>query len=462
MSGRLLKSTATVGGMTLISRILGFARDVVIAGAFGAGPAADAFFVAFRIPNFLRRLFAEGAFAQAFVPVLLEYREQRARAQVQRLVNHVTGTLGVGLALLTVAGVLAAPWLVMVFAPGFIGEPERYGLTVAMLRITFPYLAFISLTALAGAILNSHGRFAVPAFTPVFLNIVLILCATLVAPCWDQPVMALAWGVFVAGLVQLGFQVPFLLRLGLLPRPRPRRRDPGVRRILKLMPPALFGSSVAQINLLFDTLIASFLVTGSVSWLYYSDRLVEFPLGVFGIALATVILPKLSRDVARASPETFSHTLDWGLRLVLLIAVPASLGLALLAGPVLATLFQYGAFSGQDTAMAARSLMAYALGLPAFLLIKVLVPGFYARMDAKTPVKIGVVAMFANLVCSLLLVLPLAHAGLALATSVSAYVNGGLLLHRLRRDGVYRPVSDWGWFALRVGAAGAGLAAMLW
>jgi putative peptidoglycan lipid II flippase len=462
MSGRLLKSTATVGGMTLVSRVLGFARDVVIARAFGAGPAADAFFVAFRIPNFLRRLFAEGAFAQAFVPVLSEYKEQRTRQDVQRLVDHVGGALGSILALVTLAGVAAAPWLVMGFAPGFVDEPDRYGLTVAMLRITFPYLAFISLTALAGAILNSYGRFAVPAFTPVFLNIVLILCAAVIAPYLDEPVTALAWGVLAAGLVQLGFQVPFLLRLGLLPRPWPRWRDPGVQRILKLMLPTLFGSSVAQINLLFDTLIASFLVAGSVSWLYYSDRLVEFPLGVFGIALATVILPKLSREVARAAPETFSRTLDWGLRLVLLIAVPASIGLALLAGPVLATLFQYGEFSGHDTAMAARSLIAYALGLPAFILVKVLTPGFYARKDAKTPVKIGIVAMFANMVLNVILVFPLAHAGLALATAASAYLNGGLLLGRLRRDGVYRAGEEWGGFALRIGIAGAGMTAVLW
>ena len=461
MSRQLFKSTAVVSAMTLLSRVLGFVRDMIIARIFGAGVGADAFFVAFRIPNFMRRLFAEGSFAQAFVPVLSEYKEHEDRAEVRDLIASVSGILGAILLLVTLAGVLAAPWLIYAFAPGFVGDADRYQLTVEMLRLTFPYLLFISLTALAGAILNSFGRFAVPAFTPVLLNLSLIGCALLLAPQLEQPVYALAIGVFIAGVVQLAFQFPFLRRLGLLPRPRLRRPNAGVKRILKLMIPTLIGSSVAQINLLFDTLIASFLVAGSVSWLYYSDRLVEFPLGLFGIALATVILPKLSRQQARADHDNFSHTLDWGLRLVVLIGLPAAVGLGLLATPVLSTLFQYGEFGAHDTAMAARSLLAYCVGLPAFLLIKILVPGFYSRQDTRTPVKIAIKAMGTNMVLNVLLVFPLAHAGLALATSLAAFLNAGLLYRGLRRAGVYRPNPGWRGFGARVLAANLVMAAVL-
>jgi putative peptidoglycan lipid II flippase len=376
VSRTLLKSTAVVSAMTLVSRVLGFVRDIIIARIFGAGFEADAFFVAFRIPNFMRRLFAEGAFNQAFVPLLSEYKEQQPQAEVKDLVDSITGVLGTILALITVTGVLAAPWLVYLFAPGFGNDPQRYDLTVSLLRLTFPYLLFISLTALAGSILNSYGRFAVPAFTPVLLNLSLIACALLLAPTMSEPVTALAIGVFIAGLVQLGFQLPFLHRLGLLPRPRLRHRNPGVKRLLTLMVPTLLGSSVAQVNLLFDTLIASFLTAGSVSWLYYSDRLVEFPLGMFGMALGTVILPRLSRQQARLQREDFNHTLDWGMRLVILVGLPSALGLGLLAEPILSTLFQYGEFTARDATMAGHSLLAYAVGLPAFLLIRILAPGF--------------------------------------------------------------------------------------
>jgi len=449
LSGRLFKSTATVGLNTLLSRVLGLVRDVVIARAFGATLGVDAFLVAFRIPNFLRRLFAEGAFSQSFVPVLSEYRSQRTQAEVEDLAAHVAGMLGGVLLLVTAIGVLAAPVLVLVFAPGFLADSEKYALTVDMLRITFPYILFISLTAFAAGCLNSYGRFGVPAFTPVLLNLSLIACAILLAPGLERPVVGLAWGVLIAGIVQLGFQLPFLARLGLLVRPRWRRGHEGVRRILRLLVPAAFGVSVAQINLLVDTLIASFLVTGSITWLYLSDRMVEFPLGVFGIALATVILPSLSRQHAEGSGERFSDTLDWGLRLVVLITVPAAAGLAALAGPVLATLFHYGAYGTHDVEMASLSLMAYALGLIGFVGVKILAPGFYSRQDTRTPVRIGVVAMLSNIVLNLLLVVPLAHAGLALATSLSAFLNSGLLLRALRREGVYRPRPGWPVFVLR-------------
>lgn len=447
--------------MTLLSRVLGFVRDIIIARMFGAGMDADAFFVAFRIPNFMRRLFAEGSFSQAFIPVLTEYHEKKDQAEVKDLVDSVTGVLGAILMVITLIGVLTAPWLVYGFAPGFTKDPQRYALTVDLLRITFPYLMFISLTALAGSILNAFGRFAVPAFTPVLLNLSLIGCALFLAPLLDQPVMALAIGVFVAGVAQLAFQLPFLRRIGLLPKPRLRKRNPGVKRILTLMIPTLIGSSVAQVNLLFDTLIASFLTAGSVSWLYYSDRLMEFPLAMIGIAIGTVILPRLSRQQARADHQDFSHTLDWGLRLIVIIGLPAAIGLGLLALPVLSTLFQYGEFSPDDASMAARSLLAYAIGLPAFLLIKILVPGFYSRQDTKTPVRIAIIAMVSNMVLNVILVFPLAHAGLALATSISAFLNAGLLYRRLRKDQVYQPRSGWRGFWLRVIAANIVMMAVL-
>lgn len=452
MSLRLLKSTATVGSMTLVSRVLGLARDVVIA-RFGAGAATDAFFVAFKIPNFLRRLFAEGAFSQAFVPVLSQYKTQYDHDEVRRLADHVSAALGAILFLVTLIGVIAAPLLVYVFAPGFHDDPGKFQLTERMLRITFPYILFISLTALAGGILNTYGRFSVPAFTPVLLNLSLIGAALWLAPHFGHPIVALAWAVLGAGVIQLAFQLPFLARLRLLPRPRFNWRDPGVRRILRLMTPALFGVSVTQVNLLVDTLIASFLVSGSITWLYYSDRLMEFPVGVFGVALGTVILPHLSRRHAEADPEAFRRSLDWGLRWVVLVAAPATVALVLLAGPLLATMFQYHAFSPHDVVMASRSLVTFSLGITGFILIKVLAPGFYARQDTVTPVRIAAVAMVSNIVFNLLLVVPLKHAGVALATSLAAYVNSALLFRALRRSGVYRAEPGWGRFALQVGGA---------
>ncbi len=457
----LLRSSGTVSLMTMLSRVLGLARDMVIAHFFGAGTGADAFFVAFRIPNFMRRLFAEGAFSQAFVPVLSEYREKHDHQEVRQLVDAVAGTLGLILLVITVLAMAGSPLLTMVFAPGFIHTPHKFDLAAQMLRITFPYLLMISLTAFAGGILNSYDRFAVPAFTPVLLNLSLICSAIFLTPMMTEPVIALAWGVFIAGALQLFFQTPFLMRLGLLPRPRVDYRDPGVRQILRLMTPALFGVSVSQINLLLDTVLASFLKTGSVSWLYYSDRLAELPLGVFGIAIATVILPNLSRKHASRSGEAFSRTLDWAIRAVLLIGVPAALALIVLAEPLLSTLFHYGAVTDFDVVMSARSLRAFAVGLVAFMLIKVLAPGYFARKDTRTPVKIGIIAMVANMGFNLLLVFPLAHAGLALATSLSAWLNAGLLLVGLLRREAYRFQEGWLRFALQLAFANLVMVAII-
>lgn len=465
--GGLLASTLVVSAMTLLSRVLGLVRDVVLARLLGVSAGTDAFFVAFRIPNFLRRLFAEGAFNQAFVPVLSEYRtrarDEGSLAATRQLIDRVAGTLGGTLALVTLLGVLGAPLLIWVFAPGFGDDPHKRALAVEMLRLTFPYLFFIALTAFAGSILNTWNRFAVPAFTPVLLNLSLIGSALYLAPHFAEGRMAvaLAWGVLIAGIVQLLFQLPFLARLSLMPVPRMAWRDPGVRRILRLMAPALFGVSVSQINLLLDTVLASLLQTGSVTWLYYSDRLTELPLGVFAIAIGTVILPSLSGKHAGDDPQAFRRTLDWALRLVLLIGVPAALALAVIAEPLLATLFRHGEFTANDVLRSAESLRAYSAGLVAFMLIKVLAPGYFARQDTKTPVKIGVIAMVANMVFNLLLVWPLQHAGLALATSLSAWLNAGLLYLGLRRTGVFQPLEGWGRHWLRLLLAGAAMAAAI-
>ena len=471
---RLLKSTSVVGGMTMLSRVLGLVRDIVFARFFGAGIVMDAFFVAFKIPNIFRRFFAEGAFAQSFVPVFTEYDETGSAADVQDLVDRVAGTLGLILFCFTAVGVLAAPVLISVFGMGWLWSPvaedaDKFALAVDMLRLTFPYLFFISMTAMAGGILNTYQRFAVPAFAPVLLNVVLILFATLVAPYYSRPGLALAAGVFAAGLLQLLFMMPFLLHLKVFPVPRWGMSHPGVRKIMRLMAPAIFGSSVAQINILFDTLIASFLVTGSISWLYYSDRLMEFPLGVFGIALATVILPNLSRHHASESPGRFSSTLDWSMRLTMLIALPATVGLVMLAGPLLTTIFFGGKFGALDIGMATPSLMAYSFGLTGFIFVKVLAPGYFARQDTRTPVRIGIVALATNMLLNVLIVVPwlragwaAPHTGLAIATAISAYLNAGLLCRGLHKQGVWRPQPGWGRFLLQVGVASGVMGIMLY
>jgi putative peptidoglycan lipid II flippase len=468
VSGRLVKTTATVGIMTLISRVLGLLRDMVFA-RFGIDAGMDAFFVAFKIPNFMRRLFAEGAFSQAFVPVLSEYKTRGEQVEVKALVDRVAGTLLGLLGLLVLVCVLASPLLVLLFAPGFWKDPLKFDLAAHMLRFTFPYLLFMALVAFAAGILNSYGRFAEAAFTPVWLNVVLIAMALLVAPSLEQPTLALAWGVLIAGFVQLAFLLPALARIRLMPRPRWGLSDRGVRKILKLMVPGIIGSSVSQINLLFDTLLASFLVTGSVSWLYYADRLVEFPLGIFGIALATVILPILSRAHAQGSEEEFSRILDAGLRWVLLIGLPAAAGLIILARPAVSTLFQYDDFQRHDVDMAGLALVAYGIGLPGFMLVKVLAPAFFSRQDTRTPVKVAVRAVISNMVMNLLFVVPMvllevpgAHAGLALATALASYVNAGLLYRQLRRDAVFRPASGWPRLLTQICFAVCVMAGVVW
>ncbi len=445
MTKGLAKSGIIVSFMTFISRVLGLVRDVVIANLMGAGAAADVFFFANKIPNFLRRLFAEGAFAQAFVPVLTEYKQGKELDEQRLLIARVAGTLGTLVTIVTLAGVILSPVVAALFGMGWFwdwysGGPQgdKFVLASDLLRITFPYLWFITLTALAGAILNTLGKFAVAAFTPVFLNVAIIGFAIWLGPHLEQPEYALAWGVFAGGAVQFLFQIPFLKRAGLLVRPQWGWNDPGVVRIRTLMIPALFGVSVSQINLLLDTLIASFLVSGSISWLYYSDRLLEFPLGLFGIAIATVILPALSSRHVDKSTEAFSYTLDWGIRTVVLLGLPAMTGLIVLAEPMLMVLFMRGEFSATDAQLASYSLIAYGSGLLSFMLVKVLATGFYSRQDTKRPVKYGIIAMVSNMVFNIIFAIPFGYVGLAIATALSAALNAFLLGFNLWRDGVLK------------------------
>ncbi len=426
----LLKALATVSSMTLVSRVLGFVRDVVIARLFGAGVATDAFFVAFRIPNLLRRLFAEGAFSQAFVPLLAEYKNRRGEAETKQLVDRTATLLALALLVATFLGVALAPVIIYVSAPGFAATPAKFDLTVAMLRITFPYILFISLVSLAGGILNTWSRFAIPALTPALLNLSFIFGALLFAPYFEPPVMVLAWAVFAGGVLQLALQIPALARIGMLPRPALGWSDPGVRRILVLMGPAAFGVSVGQVSILINTIFASYLENGSVSWLYYADRLMEFPTGLLGV--------------------TF------------ILAAPAAVALALLSVPLVTTLFHYGQFGEHDVWMTRRALIAYSVGLLGLILVKVLAPGFYARQNIRTPVRIAIVTLIVTQLMNAALIVPLKHAGLALAIGLGACLNAGLLFRQLRRHGIYLPLPGWGTFALKVAAALAVMAAALW
>ncbi len=469
--GGFFRSTSIVGAFTLISRVTGLLRDMVYSRMFGAGLLMDAFLVAFKIPNFMRRLFAEGAFSQAFVPVVSEYKVQREHDEVRELIDGAMGTMAWFLSVITVVGIVAAPLLVLLFAPGFRADGDRFDLTVDMLRWTFPYILFVSLAALAGGVLNSYGKFAVPATTSTLMNLVMIVFAAFIAPHFPRPGVVLAIGVFVSGLVQLGFQLPFMLKLGLLRRPRWRWDHEGVKRIGRLMLPAIFGSSVSQVALLLDTLIASFLATGSIAWLYYADRLVEFPLGVFSIALATVILPGLAAHHAAQSPERFASTLDWAVKLTTIVVLPATLALLILAGPLTVVIFHYGKFDEQDVHMSTLALMAYSIGLMGFSMVKVLAPGFFARQDTRTPVKIGVQSLVLSMSLNVGIVLPLAflypdqpglHALLALNTGIGAWFNATMLYRGLRQQHVLHHSTGWSRTLLQVLAGNVLMGIFLW
>ncbi|MEW6513445.1 MAG: murein biosynthesis integral membrane protein MurJ [Pseudomonadota bacterium] len=458
----LLRTLATISSLTLLSRILGFVRDFVIARTFGAGALTDAFFVAFRIPNLLRRLFAEGAFSQAFVPLLAEYRNRRDAADTKRMIDRVATLLFLIVLAVALLGVIGAPALIYVFAPGFAADADKFAVTVELTRITFPYILFMALVALAAGILNTWSRFALPAITPTLLNVSFISMALFAAPYFDPPVMALAWAVFLGGALQLAVQLPALHRIGMLPRFDFAPHDPGVRRVLKLMAPAVLGVSVTQISLLINSIFASFLVSGSVSWLYYAERLMEFPAGLLGVALGTVLLPSLSKAHNDDRPEEFSALLDWGLRLTFLLTLPAAVALALLSVPLIATMFQHGAFNAADVLQTRLALIAYSIGLIGLILVKVLAPGFYAQQNIKTPVKIALLTLLATQAMNLAFIVPLKHAGLALSIGLASCLNASLLFRGLRQRAVYVPQPGWTIFFLKISVALLVLVTTLW
>jgi len=441
---------------------MGFVRDTLLAILFGAGYTMDAFVVAFRIPNLLRRLFAEGAFSQAFVPVLGEYRSRRGDEATRELSGKVLAVLAAVLFAVTLAGVVAAPAVVYVSASGFAADADKFSLTVSMVRICFPYIFFISLVSFSAGLLNTYGSFKAPAFTPVLLNVSFIACAIWLAPRMERPIVALAWAVFLGGAVQLAFQVPFLRGIGMWPRIAWAPRDEGVMRIVKLMAPAALGVSVAQLSLLINTQIASYLGNGPVSWLYYADRLMEFPSAMLGVALGTVILPSLVRHHAAEDPAAYSRLLDWGLRVTLVLALPAALALAILAVPLIATLFWHGEFLRHDVLMTRSALVAYAVGLAGIILVKILAPGFYAKQDIRTPVKVAIATLAVTQALNAVFVPYLGHAGLALSISLGACFNAAWLWWLVRRSGAYRPEPGWLGFLYKIGVALYMMGGALW
>ncbi|CAQ84594.1 MULTISPECIES: murein biosynthesis integral membrane protein MurJ [Photorhabdus] len=462
----LLKSLAAVSSMTMFSRVLGFIRDAIIARIFGAGAASDAFFVAFKLPNLLRRIFAEGAFSQAFVPILAEYKNQQGDEATRTFIAYISGMLTLVLAIVTVLGILAAPWVIYITAPGFTDNPDKFILTTNLLRITFPYIFLISLTSLVGAILNTWNRFSVPAFAPTLLNVSMIVFALFVAPYCNPPVMALGWAVVVGGVLQLAYQLPHLKKIGMLVLPRVSFRNSGVWRVMRQMGPAILGVSVSQISLIINTIFASFLVSGSVSWMYYADRLMELPSGVLGVALGTILLPSLAKSFSSGNHEEYTRLMDWGLRLCFLLALPCAVALGILAEPLTVSLFQYGNFTAFDAEMTQKALIAYCFGLMGIIIVKVLAPGFYSRQDIKTPVKIAIATLILTQLMNLAFIGPLKHAGLALSIGLAACFNASMLYWQLRKRNIFKPLAGWGIFlfklAVSISVMIAVLAVILW
>ncbi|MCX8956385.1 murein biosynthesis integral membrane protein MurJ [Erwinia psidii] len=457
----LLKSLAAVSSMTLFSRVLGFARDAIVARVFGAGMATDAFFVAFKLPNLLRRIFAEGAFSQAFVPILAEYKSKQGEEATRVFVSCVSGLLTLVLAVVTLAGIVTAPWVILATAPGFADTADKFALTSSLLRVTFPYILLISLASLAGAILNTWNRFSVPAFAPTLLNISMIGFALFAAPYFHPPVMALAWAVVVGGVLQLLYQLPHLKKIGMLVLPRINLKDAGVWRVMRQMGPAILGVSVSQISLIINTIFASFLVSGSVSWMYYADRLMEFPSGVLGVALGTILLPALARSFATGNHAEYNRLMDWGLRLSFLLALPCAVALGILSGPLVVSLFQYGKFTAFHAAMTQQALVAYSVGLVGLIVVKILAPGFYSRQNIKTPVKIALFTLLMTQLMNLAFIGPLKHAGLSLSIGLAACINALMLYWQLRKQAIFQPQPGWFSFLLRLTIAVVVMAAVL-
>lgn len=460
----LLKALATVSGLTLLSRILGLVREMLIASLFGAGLLTDAFNVAFRLPNLLRRLFAEGAFSQAFVPIIAEYRNRRTPEETHALVSHVASLLGLVVFAISLLGVLGAPWVIRATASGFVGQPDKFALTVELTRITFPYIFFQAMVAVSAGVLNTWNRFSIPAFTPTLLNVSSIAMMLFAAPYFARPIDALAWGAFIGGILQMAIQIPALAKIGMLPRLSLSVEDPGVLRILKLMLPATLGVSVAQVSLLINTAFASWLPTGSISWLNYADRLMEFPMGLLGAALGTILLPSLSKLKTQGDTQGFSETLDWGMRMACLLTAPAAVGMMLLAVPLASTLFQHGAYHASDTLQTRQALLAYSIGLMGLIVVKILAPAFYSRQDIRTPLKYALISLTATQLMNVLFVLlgPLRHAGLALSISLAATLNATLLYRGLRRKNAYTPQAGWAVFLGKLCIALAVMAGVLW
>ncbi|MCO5119577.1 MAG: murein biosynthesis integral membrane protein MurJ [Burkholderiaceae bacterium] len=465
----LLRAAATVSGLTLLSRITGLIRENLVAAIFGASAHTDAFFVAFRLPNLLRRMFAEGAFSQAFVPILADVRERTERegdpGQIRLLVDRVATALFWTVLLVSILGAAAAPALVWLMASGLARDPATFEVATTLTRWMFPYILFVSMVALSAGILNTWRRFMVPAFAPVLLNLCFIGAALLLTPWFDPPIYALGAGVVLGGIAQLAIQIPALHRIGVLPRIgfglRAAFTDPDTRRILKLMGPAVLAVSVAQLSLIINTHIASRLAEGSVSWVSFGDRLMEFPTALLGVALGTVLLPSLSRARAENATERYSQMLDWGLRLSVMLAIPCMIGLATLAEPLTALLFHYGRFTADDVEMTRRAVLGYSLGLLGLIAVKVLAPGFYAHLDVRTPVKIAIAVLVMTQMMNIAFVPLFAHAGLALSISVGATLNALMLLIGLRRRRSYVPQPGWLRFGLQVGVAAAAMAALL-
>lgn len=449
-SANLLKSMLSVSGMTLISRLLGFIRDVLQASYFGAGVTTDAFNIAFKLPNLLRRIFAEGAFSQAFVPVLAEHKGQKSHEETRNFVAAVMGMLAIVLLIITILGMTCAAVVIWITAPGFVNDPYKLALTTDLLRITFPYILFISLASLIGSILNTWGMFSIPAFTPTILNVSFIVFILFFSHHFEPSILSLAWATFVGGFFQLLFQIPFLKRIDMLVLPKLDWQNKAVKRVVRLMLPSIFAVSIAQISLVINTIYASFLPTGSISWMYYADRLMEFPTGILGVALGTILLPSLSRHASAGNKEDFSRLLDWGIRLCLLLALPATVGLGLLAKPLVMTLFMHGKFDLNAVVMTSYALIAYAVGLLGIILVKVLAPGFYANQDIKTPVKIAIFILCCTQLMNLAFIGPLKHAGLALSIGLSACLNAALLCYMLIKKGIYLPKPGWVDFILRI------------
>ncbi|MEN3112244.1 murein biosynthesis integral membrane protein MurJ [Uliginosibacterium paludis] len=451
----LLKALATVSGLTLVSRILGLVREMLIANLFGAGLVTDAFNVAFRLPNLLRRLFAEGAFSQAFVPIIAEYKSQRSPDETLALVSHVCTMLGLVVFGVSMLGVVFAPWVIHATASGFASQPDKFALTVELTRITFPYIFFQAMVAVSAGILNTWNRFSIPAFTPTLLNISSIGMMLLAAPYFERPVDALAWGAFIGGVLQMVIQIPALARIGMLPRFSISLADPGVRRILKIMLPATLGVSVAQVSLLINQSFGSWLPDGSISWLNYADRLMEFPMGMLGAALGTILLPSLSKMKASGDADGFSATLDWGLRVACLLTAPSALGMMILAIPLASTLFQHGAFVAADTLQTRQALLAYSVGLMGLICVKILAPAFYSRQDIRTPLKYALISLATTQVLNAIFIfgLDMKHAGLALSISAAASLNATLLYRGLRKRQAFIPQTGWFGFLGKLGVA---------